>query len=407
VDRETLAAMAPPAGERTRVLCIGGGPAALAAVYELTADGRASEYEVTILQPGWRLGGKCASGRNASRGERIEEHGLHVWFGCYDNARALLGRCYEELHRDPAQFAFTSMEDAFEGLDLSVLWQRRGGAWSYRQLQFPRHRLPPPNFLGFAVEAITWAGRSLLDLQASLDADETVDFDLAALIAPAHEVFQLLGIDDPMGLGPAHRLSRVASRLQRGVAQLFVDTAAHAGDLGELAGLLDGFHDLVKSVLPERVRDRSDVVFYMDTVDLLIATLKGVWADDLLQRGFDTINDRDLAQWLKSHGAELADDPIEWPAVLRGVYDGCFAFDGGDPDTPSMAAGRALQGAVRCLLHYRGSVLYRMRSGMGDTVIAPLYEALERRNREEDGRHCIRRLTAAASPRSTSWNRSR
>ena len=58
---------------------------------------------ITVYQRGWRLGGKGAS----SRGEhgRIEEHGLHVWIGSYENAFALIRECYAELdrtHTDPS-----------------------------------------------------------------------------------------------------------------------------------------------------------------------------------------------------------------------------------------------------------------------------------------------------------------
>jgi uncharacterized protein with NAD-binding domain and iron-sulfur cluster len=87
----------PPqaSSSRKRVAILGGGPAALTAAFELTATPElAARHEITIYQPGWRLGGKCASGRNPDHHERIEEHGLHVWFGCYDNAFWIVRRCY-------------------------------------------------------------------------------------------------------------------------------------------------------------------------------------------------------------------------------------------------------------------------------------------------------------------------
>ena len=84
--------------------------------------------------------------------------------------------------------------------------------------------------------------------------------------------------------------------------------------------------------------------------------------------------------WLARHGAEVDHErPDRNSVFLRGVYDGSFAFVDGDPNRPNMAAGRALQGAIRCLFHYNGSVLWRMQAGMGDTVIAPLYEVLRAR----------------------------
>ena len=94
---------------------LGGGPAALATAFELTATPALQEkHEITVYQPGHRLGGKCASGRNRRRGMRIEEHGLHVWFGCYDNAFSVMRRCYAALHRDKRTQALPTWGSAFK-----------------------------------------------------------------------------------------------------------------------------------------------------------------------------------------------------------------------------------------------------------------------------------------------------
>jgi len=75
---------------RTKIAVLGGGAGGIAAAFELTATPELRErFEVTVYQLGWRLGGKGASGRNAAAGNRIEEHGLHIWFGFYDNAGLL------------------------------------------------------------------------------------------------------------------------------------------------------------------------------------------------------------------------------------------------------------------------------------------------------------------------------
>src|SRR3712207_9042291 len=48
----------------------------MVAAHELTAtEERRKQFEVTVIQPGHRLGGKGASGRDLERGGRIEEHG--------------------------------------------------------------------------------------------------------------------------------------------------------------------------------------------------------------------------------------------------------------------------------------------------------------------------------------------
>ena len=75
------------ATKKTKVAVLGGGVSSMTAAFELTdTPALRDKYEVTVYQMGWRLGGKGASGRNAEYFERIEEHGLHIWFGFYENA---------------------------------------------------------------------------------------------------------------------------------------------------------------------------------------------------------------------------------------------------------------------------------------------------------------------------------
>ena len=81
-----------------RVAILGGGVAGLTAAYQLTSPDQPYPPEVTVYQLGWRLGGKCASGRDQSIGCRVQEHGLHVFFGFYDNTFAMLRDCYEKLN---------------------------------------------------------------------------------------------------------------------------------------------------------------------------------------------------------------------------------------------------------------------------------------------------------------------
>jgi hypothetical protein len=70
--------------------------AGLAAAWRLS-DPDGEPAEVTVYQRGCRLGGKGASSRGPNG--RIEEHGLHVWLGFYDNAFRVLRSCYQELDR--------------------------------------------------------------------------------------------------------------------------------------------------------------------------------------------------------------------------------------------------------------------------------------------------------------------
>src|SRR4051794_38237564 len=87
-----------------KVVILGGGLAGLSTAFWLTEkEGWQAEYEIVVYQMGWRLGGKCASARNVAPGHglRIEEHGLHMFFGFYENAFLTMRRTYDALRNMP------------------------------------------------------------------------------------------------------------------------------------------------------------------------------------------------------------------------------------------------------------------------------------------------------------------
>src|SRR4051794_35955007 len=76
-------------GRRPKVAILGGGMGSLSTAWELSRSGWTNRFEsITIYQRGARLGGKAASSRGSYG--RIEEHGLHLWMGYYDNAFRLI-----------------------------------------------------------------------------------------------------------------------------------------------------------------------------------------------------------------------------------------------------------------------------------------------------------------------------
>src|SRR5579863_4978647 len=86
--------------EKRKVAILGGGIGAMTTAFELTRSPKWQDnFDITIYQMGWRLGGKGASGRDLENRARIEEHGLHVWFGFYENAFELIRLAYEEVNR--------------------------------------------------------------------------------------------------------------------------------------------------------------------------------------------------------------------------------------------------------------------------------------------------------------------
>ncbi|TMA34477.1 MAG: hypothetical protein E6J79_16570 [Deltaproteobacteria bacterium] len=116
---------------------MGGGCAAVSAAFELTRPEHDGRYAITIYQLGWRLGGKGASGRGPAH--RVEEHGLHVWLGWYENAFRLLRECYAELDRDPRTCPIATWRDAFAPAPFVGVTDRTpDGRW------IPWNHLMPP-----------------------------------------------------------------------------------------------------------------------------------------------------------------------------------------------------------------------------------------------------------------------
>lgn len=105
--------------------------------------------------------------------------------------------------------------------------------------------------------------------------------------------------------------------------------------------------------------------------------------------GFDRINDVDLRQWLRRHGAP--EDSI-WSAPVKAVYHLAFAYAGGDPARPAIAAGAAAKLMILMTLFYQRAPLWRMSAGMGDTIFTPLYRVLEARGVKFKFFHYVKRL---------------
>ena len=119
--------MSRPGG---KVAILGGGMAGLSAAWRLSEPGWRDRFDsITVYQRGWRLGGKGASSRGPHG--RIEEHGLHIWLGYYENAFGMLRECYTEIDRattDPTAPIKTWDQALIPGDNLGLA-DRFGGDW--------------------------------------------------------------------------------------------------------------------------------------------------------------------------------------------------------------------------------------------------------------------------------------
>ena len=357
---------------KTRVAVLGGGMAGLAAAFELTrTPERRERFDVTIHQTGWRLGGKCASGRNRERRNRIEEHGLHLWFGSYENACELMRACYEELGRTPGQ-PLATFDDAFKPSNEAVLYDHYGGRWIGTAYRFkpnddqPGDGKPIPGFWAAAYRAIEhlaeeWAPVSTDTSPHRHHLPDWID-RLAGRLS-----HRLVGhVEDALHVALA--LSRHRCEQSTG--------SDDGDDRSRLCDLLDHFrrwlwdHEVSHRLEHDRLR------LFFTRFDGFASVLIGLVRDDVIARGFDPLNHYELSEWMARHGAQ----PVTLAGpVTRAWYSGAFAFLDGDFTKPDAAAGATVHAMIRQHFTYKGAMVWKMQAGMGDAVVAPFYEVLTQR----------------------------
>jgi uncharacterized protein with NAD-binding domain and iron-sulfur cluster len=343
----------------------------MAAAFELSRPERG--YEVTVFQQGWRLGGKGASGRGPSG--RIEEHGLHVWMGYYENAFRLMRECYEELGRDRASGPIATWEDAFAPSgNVAAADRTSSGAWSAWTVCFPEtggtpgepgaHH-EPPSVSDYLVRTAALVGKLL-----------ATTFRVEQPGAPS-----ATGLRDLAGrLAGYAGLGGLAAVLEtlRAIELVLGPAMGGAAPPEQIIRPLGAVAGATRALLQDFVRERDELRRLWGVVDVALASMRGLADPKLLRenRGFDPLDRFDCREWLLANGA--AEDSIQG-SFVRALYDLGFAYQGGDFERPRIAAGAAMRGSLRAFFTYRGSFFWKMQAGMGDVVFAPLYEVLRRR----------------------------
>jgi len=372
-----------------RIAILGGGMASLTTALELTSTPNwSSRYDVTVYQMGWRLGGKGASSRNPSAYGRIEEHGLHVWFGCYDHAFRLLRGCYDELRR-PAGSPFATLEEAFTPQNETPYFELVDGHWTVWPLWFP----PGPDrpgtggampsawdYLVMAIEAIVHGAESLLHLTGRPTDDVPAEPHPSILHWLAgHVPHPVTTASDALLGGLLH----VAHTIPR-------DPAAHRSvHLASLLWLLEQAKTWLLTHLAGEATGSSAMRRAAIELDLGLTLVIGCLRDGVPSRGFEVIDDEDARAWFRRHGA----DPTTVDSTpVRALYDLYLAYEDGDQSRPALAAGVAIHAVLRLALGYKGAVVNEMRAGMGEVVIAPIYEVLAARGVKFAFFHRVERL---------------
>ena len=358
---------------KKRIAILGGGIGSLTTAFWLTSEpGWQDRFEITLYQLGWRLGGKCACGRDPDRGYRIAEHGLHVWYGWYANAFRTLRAAYTELARPPGA-PLATIDEAFVARpDVQIVeqWPPASGTWRAWNFDMPVH----PGHAGTAEPEVRfWPTivRLLETLTSVVDhwAERRRQRGIVGWLRRQLSRVELLG-----GLAEWALLEGALDQARQIGADRRHDTPDHHETIRtRLRGFLGWLHRELAAELDDPV-----VRHVLILADLGVAVVTGLLADRIHDRGLGSIDAEEFGAWLRRHGAsQLLMDS----ALLQALYDAWFAYRDGvsDMEHRDIAAGVAVGCVIRMFLLYQGPLLHVMASGMGDAVIAPLYEVLVRR----------------------------
>ena len=363
-----------------KIAILGGGVGSMTAAYYLTDQaGWQNKYDITLYQLGWRLGGKGASGRNAAFGQRIEEHGLHIWFGFYANAFAMIKAAYASLER-PAGAPLATWSDAFKQHDYVALAESVGAGWRDWNIVFPT--LPGEPGQGgesitlwqMAVAMVGWIDLWLKRVRAlTVGAEHVVPMATPGVLPGwlHHLADAAVGEVDQLALDATLSVSALAAVINN----MAPDSRQHdAGKHAMLGATLGGLRQWLHLRYASRLDDSDELRRLLTCLDLGLTVMKGMFEDGVFKQGFDVINHIDFRAWLRKHGGDQR--LCVESAPVRGFYDLVFAYEDGAFDRPNIEAGTLLRSMLRIGLAYKGGIMFKMQAGMGDTVFTPLYQVL-------------------------------
>jgi uncharacterized protein with NAD-binding domain and iron-sulfur cluster len=396
-----------------KIAVLGGGLGAMTAVYGLTRKpGWQQEYEITVYQMGWRLGGKGASGRNRKAGQRIEEHGLHIWMGFYENAFRVMRDCYGALGRTDGQ-PLRTVEEAFAPHTLSQLWEFAGGRWVPWTIDMPINGGVPgeggplPTPWQYVQMLLEWLLEGMVG-PLHEEALEKILGNLAhdpasAALASGEPALRYVSTNASSVACPPenpHRCRLMAWLVEHlhtahtAAGAMPADPAAHTPEAhASILSGLEGFLGRLRERVEDRMLENDGVRRLVTLADLGAAVVRGILADGILEKGFTAADDSEFRDWLARHGAT----PLALScAPVREIYDLCFAYEDGDLARPNIAAGTAVEIAMRIAFTYKGAVMYKMGAGMGDTVFGPFFQVFERAGVRFEFFHQVRGLELSA-----------
>ena len=361
-----------------RVAILGGGLAGLTTAFHLSAPEMQGRFAVTVYQLGWRLGGKCATGRNAEVSDRIQEHGLHVFMGQYQNAFAMVQALYAEAKQPP----FPTWREAFTQQPSMTLMENVDGAWVPWVIDPPVFPGtpgidPPPSLFARLIQMLEWIVHQLEGDHAWAFAakKQTSPSPLRRLIDRIVRFFT--GAAEDVAIHFGRDLLRVAIGLLKALS---AEPREHPPrDHQHLASVIELFRDWLEREIAHLLASNAELRHFFILADLGLANLVGGLRDGLLTdpaANLAAVNRLDYKQWLRSHGAH--EITVE-SALVRSLYDLIFAYPEGDWQGDGNVEAGTMFVSLTQTMRYQGSIVWKFNTATGDLVMTPMYEVLKAR----------------------------
>lgn len=384
---------------KIKVAILGGGMGAMSAALGLSEiDPAGEKYDITVHQLGWRLGGKTASGRNPEYGQRIEEHGLHIWSGAYDNAFTLMRLALKALDRPPSH-PLATIGDAFKRQNQFILTSDAHDAWA----AWPFWFAPDENQNTFP------GADSLWDQDPVVPPIETLIYRMIKWIenwvgthgaGPGHGAAAATMVpvtDLSHQLRP--RVASVADHVPTAGATVLLEQARQNAELAKDTPSSEVNWKKVADDLRGAVvvlfcgylyfQDKPDKLVEKRVCELgVVATLLVIGAidNDCINKGFHTLDPFDFRDFLLQAAPPLlrkGDNGIgaflQKTVLMRAFYDYCFAYEKGERDQGRLSACSAVQSLLRLGITYKGAFFFKATAGFGDTIFTPIYQLLKKR----------------------------